>query len=483
MANDEVLWEEGMFLRPHQLQAAQRSITGQALRSAKWDSYHNWGLRRIEIDADALANHRLVIHKLEARMLDGTMVSVPEDGSLQPVDLKEALVGQPNVTVLLAVPLFNASQANTSTSAGNRRFLIRDQADVPDENNPSNLQVIRFRSLNLKLLLSTQDQSGYEILKIAQITKSMQGDARPQVDETYIPPLLGCDAWKSLWVGFMQALYERVGKLLEDKAKKAASRGLSFDNQGPADLRLFEQLRALNQAFAMLGTLAYANGIHPLVAYFELGRLVGQLVIFCKALEQRMPELPRYDHDDLGTCFFTLRRLLDTILKEFEDLAYVERPFEGNQDRMEVKMEPPWLQPNWQMYVGASSELPRELCVKLLTKEGGLDMKIGSSGRVDEIFKYGKPGLAFTHIPNPPGVLPQSARNTYFQIDRSKEQTEWKHVNETFSLAIRLNNTRIAGSIQGQQVLTLKPLNLAGGAKTPAATMRFTLYLLPIGMG
>ena len=45
--------------------------------------------------------------------------------------------------------------------------------------------------------------------------------------------------------------------------------------------------------------LAFSRGIHPHTAYFELVKIVGQLSIFDPS--RRPPEIPRYDHDDLGT--------------------------------------------------------------------------------------------------------------------------------------------------------------------------------------
>src|SRR5262245_14726197 len=112
MTSRAVHWHEGMFLRPHQLQAAQRHIYSVQPTSEKWDVHHNWGLRSIDLDQTALANHRLVIRSLRARLRDGTLVSVPEEGALPALDLTEALAEQSTLTVLLAVPVLNLNRAN-----------------------------------------------------------------------------------------------------------------------------------------------------------------------------------------------------------------------------------------------------------------------------------------------------------------------------------------------------------------------------------
>ena len=77
-----------MFLRPHHFHAAHRYLADMSRRNHNWDLHYNWGLRSIDLDHEALANHRLVIHSLEARLRDGTPVVLPRDGVLPPVDLR-----------------------------------------------------------------------------------------------------------------------------------------------------------------------------------------------------------------------------------------------------------------------------------------------------------------------------------------------------------------------------------------------------------
>ena len=88
MNNRAVHWHEGMFLRPHHFNTAQQHWDQVVSQNAKWDLHYNWGLRSIDLDLDALANYRLVIRSLRARLRDGTLVAIPEDGVLPALDLK-----------------------------------------------------------------------------------------------------------------------------------------------------------------------------------------------------------------------------------------------------------------------------------------------------------------------------------------------------------------------------------------------------------
>jgi len=473
-----VHWHEGMELLPQHMQLAQRFAHLQFFRSHKWDVHYNWGLRSFEYDRDALLTQRLVIRQLEARLRDGTLVSVPEEAALPAVELAEPLQLNGSVTVFLAVPLLQAGRGNVPDEAGvvaaepgqiplQTRFTL-DSQDLEDENTGTEPQAIRVRLLNLKLLLSTQDHGGYEVLPIARIEKAPQPPHAPQLDLTYIPPVLACDAWKPLQEGILQTVFNRMGQKLEGLAQQVVTRGITHDTRNPGDNMILAQLDALNEACALWNTLAFAEGVHPLLSYLEMCRLAGQMAIFTPV--RKTPDLPRYDHDDLGGCFYRVKHYLDGI--EITEAEYEERAFIGEGLRMQVTMEPKWLEPAFDMYVGVQCPLPAEECIRLLTKRGQLDMKIGSAQRVDEIFDRGAQGLEFTPSAKPPRALPAQADLVFFQVNRASQKDEWDHVRKTLALAIRLNQTRIVGTVQGQRTLNIK-----SGDKT--APWQFTLFLVP----
>jgi type VI secretion system protein ImpJ len=403
---------------------------------------------------------------------------VPEDGPLGAVDLKPAFERPGGVTVYLAVPRLQLGQVNVRDpqeppAEGDKAALTRYQLaneEIEDENVNDNPQKVPIRLLNCKLLLSTEDHSGYEVLPIARVKRDARPDALPQLDRTYIPPVVACDAWPALFADILQAVYHIVGKKVELRASQVVSRGITFDSKSQKDPLIFAQLHMLNEGYALLGTLAFAQGIHPLPAYLELCRLVGQLAIFKEP--RKTPELPRYDHDDLGGCFYRVKQYLDDLLGEVEEPTYKEREFVGQGKQLQVALQPEWLEPAWQMFVGVDSPLSAEECVELLTQAGALDMKIASSQRADKIFEEGAAGLRFTHNSAPPRALPERAGLIYLEVSRESQLQEWQHVQRSLTLAIRLNQRCVAGNMQGQRILTINT-----GYKT--TTMHFMLYLVP----
>lgn len=478
MAARAVHWHEGMFLWPQQLQLAERHQFQRISRQHKWNVAYNWGLHSLEWDPEGLKSSHFAIKSLEARMRDGSLIVVPEDGALAPYDLKSAFDRDSVVTLYLALPKVHTGKPNTIArqDAGKKdatadgvevRWLV-DTQDIEDENTGLDAQPLQIRFWNLKLLTSNDDLAGYEVLPLARITKAGGADAAPQLDSTYIPPVLACDAWKPLRDGILQEIYDRFGRRVNLISRQIVSRGISFDTHNPGDGLLLGQLQALNEGYAVLSALAFAEGIHPFDAYLELCRAAGQLAIFTDT--RKSPDLPRYDHDDLGSCFYRVKQYLDSV--DIIEPSYEERPFIGKGSRMEVKIEPKWLEPIWEMFVGVQSNLTADEVVKLLTRSGQLDMKMGSADRVEYIYDRGLMGLEFTPQPKPPRALPVQAGLVFFQINRTTKLEEWHNVQKSMMLAIRLNPNRIVGNIDGQQILTIR-------TASEQKTMQFTLFLVP----
>jgi type VI secretion system protein ImpJ len=462
-----VHWHEGMFLRPHHLQAATRHAADSLHTSSQWDVHHNWGLRAFQMDAEALANHRFVVRSLRARLRDGTLIRVPEDGELPALDLKPPFERGELVRVFLGVPVVRLGRSNVAAARPEEggRYLL-DTQELEDENTGLNPQPLEVRLLNLQLLLGDRDHAGFEVLELARFQKTARADATPELHLPYIPSVLGCDAWAPLQHGILQAVYDRIGRNGRLLAEQVLSRGITLGSRAPDDAQILANLDTLNEAYALLHILAFAPGVHPFDAYLELCRLVGQLSLLGKT--RLPPDLPRYDHDDLGGCFLAVKQHIEALIDSIPKPEYVRRQFEGVGQRMQVALEPAWLEPQWQMFVGVKSQLSPEECVALLTGKGSpLDMKIGSSEQVDRIFKVAAAGLRFTHTPTPPRALPAEPGLIYFQVSRDSD--EWLNVQRLLTLAVRINETRVADGIHGKRVLAIRGVN---------TTLEFILFVV-----
>src|SRR3954451_12382603 len=88
MASRPIHWHEGMFLRPQHFQAADRYARGALRESEDWFHPFDWGLKSVDFDREAFGNYSAVLRGCEARFKDGTKVSIPDDGTVDPVELK-----------------------------------------------------------------------------------------------------------------------------------------------------------------------------------------------------------------------------------------------------------------------------------------------------------------------------------------------------------------------------------------------------------
>jgi type VI secretion system protein ImpJ len=372
--------------------------------------------------------------------------------------------------IYLAAPAFNPGRPNVAVERTPNVRYYQQTMTLEDENLGGNPQTICVRALNLQILAANQDRTGYQVLPIASVEKSDQADAGVQLDHSYVPPLLACDAWKPLADDILGGIHDRLIKKIDWFSDFIASQGITLDRQLPGDVLALKQLQQLQEAATVLGMLVTARGVHPIDAFLELSRMVGQMAIFDAS--RRPPELPKYDHDNLGPCFAQLKLQLDTQLNRMGEPEYQERPFIGAGWRMQVGLEPAWLDPSSRVYIGVQSTLDAAECIALLTQSGQLDMKLGSSDRVDDLFRLGAPGLKFRADEQPAQELPKLAGQVYFQVVQDAKDPEWLNVRKTLSLALRLNENRIVGSIQGQRRLTIK----VGGRHVG---MQFSLYVVP----
>jgi type VI secretion system protein ImpJ len=487
MRNQPVHWSEGMFLRPHHFQAAERYWTEASHLSEHWDHHYHYGINSIRIREEAVGNYQVQIDACEARMPDGTLISFdvgqePDRKDLKPsfdgqkkmtVGLQEAFEKTREVRVFLAVPKLKMGAVNVSapgTDGVSRYHGV--QQDMQDETLGGNDQSIEVRALNVRLLLSTEDPSGYELLPILQIERSGEGQAAPRVDARYFPPALCLDAWPELGRGIVRAIYDLIGKKIQVLAEQVLTRGISLVSQEPGDLDRIQMLIQLNEAYASLGVLTFASGIHPIAAYGELCRIMGRLSIF--GPRRRVPEVPRYDHDNLAPIFYWVKQQIEYLLNCVRDYEYEQRFFQGVGLGMSVTLEPKWLNVDWDWYVGVRhGDLAEEECRKLLSPEDyGLDWKLGSSRQVDILFKNRADGVHLIPLKQAPRALPHTRDWLYYHV--SRDNLAWKDVQLTQTLAMRLKDELIVNrdKLQGKQNIQVK-------WRDKQVVLQFALFAVP----
>lgn len=441
MRNLAVHWSEGMFLRPHHFQAADRHWRELLATSTVWDSPYSYGIHHCELSSEALANYQVQVTGLQCRLADGTIFSVSAGQDLDRRDLKAALAAKSEVTVYLAVPKLALGRANVARG-GQRARYISSTLPLQDEAAGGNDQEIDLLRLDGRLVLSTEDLHGYEALPLARIRRAGAEEATPDLDDDYIPPLLAVDAWPPLSLDIVRAIYDIIGEKIEVLSGRVRGRNVTLSAHDPGDVDDIYMLNALNQAQAVLHCLTFARGVHPLVMYTELCRVVGSLSLFDP--QRVVGEIPLYDHDDLARIFKWVKLRIETLLGSRKRLQYEQRYFTGTERGLQVVIEPAWLHTGWDWYVGVNGKNVPDRAVRELLQPGKLDWKMGSSQQVDVIFKHGVPGVSHVELATAPRALPGHQGWIYYEI--SREGNAWKDVLATQTLALRFR-TELIGNL------------------------------------
>jgi type VI secretion system protein ImpJ len=451
MRSQPVHWYEGMFLRPQHFQASDRYWHYSLATAVQWQSLYSYGLRAFRLQREALGANFFQLNGGQAVLRDGTLIEL--DGLDLRISLKDAFQRQAEVTVMLAVSKLVLGRPNTGPVGASATRLTVDAIPVTDENTGGSESEIEFRRLAVRLLLSTDNSEGYETLPIARIKRAAGDESTPELDEEYFPPLLASDAWEDLSQGVLRAIFDLVGQKVDVLAQRATSRGLSFHSQEPGELDDLWMLAQLNQVLATLHSMTFAVGLHPYWVYQELCRIVGALSIF-DPTRRLDPQLPAYDHDDLGRVFWWLKRKIGELIGSTKKLEYEQRFFVGVERGMQVSLDPKWLHTNWTWFVGVHGEnVPTDICRELL-RPGVLDWKMGSNQQVELLFKHRMPDVkADNELRTPPRALPSQRGWIYFEVRR--EGPAWKDVLATQTLAMRFNTSVIANldKLTGQRKL------------------------------
>jgi len=483
MRNLPVHWHEGMFLRPQHFQSSERHWTEVLQLSERWDHQYNYGLRSIDFSREAIGNQHFQLIACQARLRDGTLISLDWGREPDRVDLREALAKvsqrsdsdlseafekQSSVTAYLAIPRLRLGQPNVSSTLADETRYQRTELAVQDESAGGNDQPIEHRVPNVRLLLSTDDHSGYEILPIARISRIDQEGAAPKLDESYIPPVLALDAWPPL-AALVRDIYEFIGQNVTRLSEQAINRAINLSSFEAGDLQLVLTLRMANEAFATLHQICLTQGVHPFHAYTELCRIVGMLSVLDES--RRVPhDMPVYDHDNLSTIFNWVRMRIRKLLYDREETDVDQRYFVGAGNILQVRLDPKWFTPNWEWFVGVDpGPMDPQECRELLNP-GRLNWKMGSSESIDQIFQRGQAGVELSDLARAPRQLPVAGNWVFYKVDRSGY--EWHNVERTKTLALRLNSKLIGNlaQLEGQRALKVEE------SGRPIGTLEFALF-------
>jgi type VI secretion system protein ImpJ len=423
----KVVWSEGMFLNPQHFQQQDRYFEYYVNGRCNALAPYGWGFKDFELDQQLLNLGKISVQRASGIFPDGTPFNFPDHDDPPPViEIPESVK---NTVVYLAVPVRRPGAVDTlpqDSKQGLARYYAQDQSvrDVTVEGGDS--QKLQIGKLRLRLLLQTNDLSGFAYIPLVRINEVRQ-EKDIALDERCIPSVLDCKATLNLST-FMAELHG----LLRHRAEAIAGRLADSRRGGTAEIADYLLLQVINRVEPMVVHMSRIDGLHPLHLFDYLVQMVGELATFV-APNRRPPELPVYLHADLEQTFAplmqTLRKYLSMV---YEQTAIAMNLAEKKYGVRVAEITDRSLLTTASFVLAVRADVNDEM----IRSRFPAQIKIGPVERIRQLVNAALPGIELKPLPVAPRQIPFRAGYTYFELDQHSQF--WKEMSSSGGFAMHV---------------------------------------------
>jgi type VI secretion system protein ImpJ len=411
---EPVIWAKGTFLNPQHLQVQDRYLEQSLHFQMNALSFRPWGFQSLRLDQEALTSGTAVITQATGILPDGLLFDIPDSDVAPPQRPLADAFGQDQETldVFLAVPQYREKGLNVASRQ--RDLDARYRADmqmIRDENTGQTEKEVLVARKNFRLLLGDENREGYSALRAAVIRKTPAGLF--QEDPRFVPPLLDINA-----SDYLVAIARRLVEILS--AKSATLSGIrrqknqSLADFTAADIASFWLLYTINTHMPVFRHLFEVRGGHPERLYDAMLQLAGALSTFSTKIQPR--DLPVYDHDDLGACFYDLDEKLRMLLETVVPSNFVSLPLKEVQPSIyAASIDRDEYLKNTRMYLAVSSDAR---AADVIGRVPAL-VKVCSADYIDHLVQKALPGVPLTYVQSPASAIPVKLNYHYFSLTQT----------------------------------------------------------------
>ena len=415
----KVLWGEGLLLRPQHFQRQDQYHEHCLHKGIKAVHPYAWGVERLQVDREALANNQLRIIDLALRFQDGELVDAPGTDELpDTVDLNLLQQAQQTVTYYAALPGLKPFSGNFSPPgqpAQSVRFMQANQetADLYTQAAPVQLAYLK-KALRLVSEFDARDACIH--FPLLRLRRAATGGF--EMDPAFVPP--------SLSLAAAPVLFQQLRRLLD--ALQAKVSALYGHHREPSrnviefrsgDMSSFWLLHTASSAYATLTHHFHHPTLHPERLFEQLLDVAGGLMTFSKSWT--LADLPSYQHGDPGPAFAKLhtiiRELLDTVIssKYFAIALSEVRPSYhiGALDSGKIDDKTSF-------YIAVAADIPAVQLVDVVP----LRFKVGAPDDVEKFVLSALPGVRLQYTPQPPAALSVRPDTCYFMLESKGQMYE-----------------------------------------------------------
>jgi len=425
--DSKVLWSEGMFLNPQHFQQQDRYLERYIEGRCAALGAYSWGLHELEVDQQLLKLGKVSILRARGVFPDGTPFNFPDSDDAPPVI--ELPAGLHNTVIFLGVPVRRPGAVDVlpkDSTQGLARYYSSEivARDVTVEGGDS--QPIGVSKLRMRLLLDTDDHSGYACLGLMRIAET-RDDRDILLDENYLPTCLDCRAVQKI-SGFVVELVS----LLRHRGESIAGRLADTRRGGTAEIADYLLLQLVNRLEPFTNHLSSTKGLHPATLFAECLQMAGELSTFV-AKSKRPPVFPNYLHENLQQTFApvmaTLREYLSMVYEQTAiSLELIEKKYGIRVSQINDRS----LLNTALFVLAVRADVKDDVIRTRLPAQ----IKIGSVERIRQLVNAAMPGIAIKPLPVAPRQVPFRTGYTYFELDRHSEF--WKELNESGGFALHL---------------------------------------------
>ncbi|AWI81035.1 MAG: type VI secretion system baseplate subunit TssK [Betaproteobacteria bacterium HGW-Betaproteobacteria-13] len=412
MDTSKVLWGEGLFLRPQHFQqqdAYLESLSRNALLCAQ---PYGWGIRKLEVDLDALSSGILRLNCADVVFEDGETYRAPQIDRLpEPVMLDRARFSDGATEFHLGIRHLQRHGSNCAAEDAQTtetRFIITpiSLSDRCTDAVEAEVSVLRKRGV-LKSALETLDS--YQNLPALRVRKTPGGAY--ECDPEFMPPMT-CICASPRLLSRLQALLDSL------EAKSHALHGLhrepsrSVIEFRSGDHASFWLQHTVSSAYAALSHLRHAPMLHPERLFQELLRLGGSLMTFSR--QHQLSDLPAYDHAHPGQSFVRIDEILRSLLETVISARYFSIALHESKPAFHTgRLDSGKITPDSLFYLAVRANQP----LSELIESVPLRMKIGAPDDVEKLVLSALSGVQLTHTPQVPSAIPVRPGTCYFALD------------------------------------------------------------------
>jgi type VI secretion system protein ImpJ len=379
-------WHMGQALLPEHFQTQEESLWAESALRFSLLAKPAWGLGEFSWDPSRLETGLLLVDKLSLVFESGTVLSIPGNASTASLDLTQ--IGSTNASVFVL------------RKEGTKKVNV----PVEDKGQGSGGKV---RRLELNIELSTEQSSGEECFKLAEVRQDAKG-AWSFCDD-YVPPLLRVRPGV-LFDAFLRRTDELLVQLRQLLAKELQENHLS----GETHILAKQALRSL---FGLQATLTDIRGDvfpHPQELYNRLRTLLIDLAVLgdlSKAAETATTKSP-YKHDSLAECFGLLLNEAEAITARGSRAAPYVKFTKG--------------EGAWHCDLPKHARAARYVYLMVQKREVAARLQLGrvklaSPKRLKLLHERSLPGIAFSEVERPPFAQVLSSAIDFYSLAAGQE--------------------------------------------------------------